>query len=175
MKNYKETITILLVAAVLLIAVFVTGCTKQTQASNKDAALGTNFSDEEIYDNFLSLDVGKEGIINQAKTVKEIANTSSAVIIGRSADYILRENKNLIKVFIYANIDYRIKNVMKNYGDTEKEAKDHIQTSDKSRSKYYSAIANKIWGDKNNYDLCIDAKIGNDQVVKIICDYVKNK
>jgi len=48
MKNYKKTITILLVAAVLLIAVFMTGCTKQTQASNKDAALGTNFSDEEF-------------------------------------------------------------------------------------------------------------------------------
>ena len=141
----------------------------------KNNMINNNYSDEEIYDNFLSLDVGKEGIISLAKTVKEIANTSSAVIIGRSADYILRENKNLIKVFIYANIDYRIKNVMKNYGDTEKEAKSHIQTSDKSRSKYYSAIANRTWGDKNNYDLCIDAKIGNDQVVKIICDYVGNR
>ena len=141
----------------------------------KNNMINNNCSDEEIYDNFLSLDVGKEGIINQAKVIKEIANTSSAVIIGRSADYILRENKNLIKVFIYANIDYRIKNVMKNYGDTEKEARRHIQDSDKSRSKYYSAIANRVWGDKNNYDLCIDAKIGNDQVVKIICDYVGNR
>ena len=141
----------------------------------KNNMINNNYSDEEIYDNFLSLDVGKEGIINQAKVIKEIANTSSAVIIGRSADYILRENKNLIKVFIYANIDYRIKNVMKNYGDTEKEARSHIQSSDKSRSKYYSAIANRTWGDKNNYDLCIDAKIGNEQVVKIICDYVKNR
>ena len=141
----------------------------------KNNMISNNYSDEEIYDNFLSLDVGKEGIINQAKTVKEIANTSSAVIIGRASDYILRENKNLIKVFIYANIDYRIKNVMKNYGDTEKEAKCHIQTSDKSRSKYYSAIANRTWGDKNNYDLCIDVKIGNEQVVKIICDYVRNR
>ena len=141
----------------------------------KNNMINNNYSDEEIYDNFLSLDVGKEGIINQAKVIKEIANTSSAVIIGRSADYILRENKNLIKVFIYANIDYRIKNVMKNYGDTEKEARSHIQSSDKSRSKYYSAIANRTWGDKNNYDLCVDAKIGNEQVVKIICDYVKNR
>ena len=141
----------------------------------KNNIISSNYSDEEIYDNFLSLDVGKEGIINQVKVIKEIANTSSAVIIGRASDYILRENKNLIKVFIYANIDYRIKNIMKNYGDTEKEARSHIQVSDKSRSKYYSAIANRTWGDKNNYDLCIDAKVGNEQVVKIICDYVKNK
>ena len=134
-----------------------------------------NNSDEEIYDNFLSLDASKEAIINQSKVIKEIANSTNAVIIGRCADYILKENKNLVKVFIYAPMDYKIKNVMKNYGDSEKDAKKHIINSDKSRSNYYSAIANKSWGDKNNYDICIDAKVGNENVVKIICDYIKNK
>lgn len=133
-----------------------------------------NSSDEEIYDNFLSLDVSKEAIINQSKVIKEIANTTNAVIIGRCSDYILRENKNLVKVFIYAPMDYKIKNVMKNYGDSEKDAKKHIIDSAKSRANYYSAIANKTWGDKNNYDICIDAKVGNENVVKIICDYIKN-
>ena len=145
----------------------------------KEFALKNNIvsinSNEEIYDNFLSLDVNKEAIINQSKVIKEIANTKDAVIIGRASDYILEENKNIIKVFIYAPIDYRIKNIMKNYGDTEKAAKKHILQSDKSRSSYYGAISNRTWGDKNNYDLCIDAKIGNENVVKIICDYVKNK
>ena len=141
----------------------------------KNNLINENCSDEEIYDNFLSLDVSKEAIINQTKVIKKIANIGNAVIIGRSADYILRENKNLIKIFIYASMDYKIENVMKNYGDNEKQAKNHILDSDKSRSNYYSAIANRNWGDKNNYDLCIDAKIGNENVVKIICDYVKNK
>ena len=141
----------------------------------KNNLINENCSDEEIYDNFLSLDVSKEAIINQTKVIKKIANVGNAVIIGRSADYILRENKNLIKIFIYASMDYKIENVMKNYGDNEKQAKNHILDSDKSRSNYYSAIANRNWGDKNNYDLCIDAKIGNENVVKIICDYVKNK
>ena len=137
--------------------------------------INTEYSTEEIYDNFLSLDVNKDAIINQSKVIKKIANESNAVIIGRSADYILKDNKKLIKVFIYANMDYRVKNIMKNYGDNEKEAKNHILESDKSRANYYSAIANRTWGDKNNYDLCIDAKIGNENVVKIICNYVKNK
>ena len=141
----------------------------------KNNLINENCSDEEIYDNFLSLDVSKEAIINQTKVIKKIANISNAVIIGRSADYILRENKNLIKIFIYASMDYKIENVMKNYGDNEKQAKNHILDSDKSRSNYYSAIANRNWGDKNNYNLCIDARIGNENVVKIICDYVKNK
>ena len=141
----------------------------------KNKLIDNNFSNEEIYDNFLSLDVSKEAIINQANTIKKIANVGDAVIIGRCSDYILRENKNLIKVFIYAPMDYKIKNIMNNYGDSEKQAKTHILESDKSRANYYSAIANKVWGDKNNYDLCIDAKIGNENVVKIICDYVKNR
>ena len=64
---------------------------------------------------------------------------------------------------------------MKNYSDTEKQAKKHILDSNKSRANYYSIIANRAWGDKNNYDLCIDSKIGNENVVKIICDYVKSK
>lgn len=141
----------------------------------KNNMISNNYSNEEIYDNFLSLDVSKEAIINQAKVIKKIANDSDAVIIGRCADYILRENKNLIKIFIYAPMNYKIKNIMKNYGDNEKQAINHILASDKSRSNYYSAIANSTWGDKNNYDLCIDAKIGNENVVKIICDYVKNR
>ena len=72
-------------------------------------------------------------------------------------------------------MDYKIKNIMKNYGDNEKEAKQHILASDKARATYYSIIANKNWGDKCNYDLCIDSKIGNENVVKIISDYINNK
>lgn len=141
----------------------------------KNGMITNNYSKEEIYDNFLTLDVSKEAIINQTKVIKKIANNDDAVIVGRAADYILEGNKNLIKVFIYAPIDYKIKNIMKNYGDDSTQAKNHILASDKSRSNYYSAIANRNWGDKNNYDLCIDAKIGNENVVKIICNYVKNR
>ena len=141
----------------------------------KNNIVNSNSSDEEIYDNFLSLDASKDAIINQSNVIIKIANNSDAVIIGRAADYILKDNKNLVKVFIYAPMDYKVKNVMKNYGDDEKQAKMHILNSDESRSNYYSAIANKVWGDKNNYDLCIDAKIENENVVKIICDYVKTR
>ncbi len=141
----------------------------------KNNIVSSNYSDEEIYDNFLSLDASKDAIINQSDAIRKIANDSDAVIIGRASDYILKDNKNLVKVFIYAPMDYKVKNVMKNYSDDEKQAKMHILNSDESRSNYYSAIANKVWGDKNNYDLCIDAKIENENVVKIICDYVKTR
>ena len=141
----------------------------------KNNLVDTNYSDEEIYDKYLSLDASKDAIINQAKVIKKIANVGDALIIGRSADYILKDNENLIKIFIYAPLNYRTKNVMKNYGDSEKQARDYIIASDRARANYYSAIANRNWGDKDNYDLCIDAKIGNENVVKIIYDYVINK
>ena len=140
----------------------------------KNNMISNTLSNEKIYDNFLSLDVSKEAIINQTKVIKEIANKGNAVIIGRSADYILQENKNLIKVFIYAPMDYKIKNVMQNYNDNEKQAKNNILKSNEARLNYYSFVANKVWGDKDNYDLCINAKIGNENVVKIILDYIEN-
>lgn len=83
----------------------------------KNNIVNSNFSDEEIYDNFLSLDASKDAIINQSNVIIKIANNGDAVIIGRAADYILKDNKNLVKVFIYAPMDYKVKNVMKNYGD----------------------------------------------------------
>lgn len=134
-----------------------------------------HYTEEEIYDNYLSLDANKEAIINQAKVIKKIAEQGSAVIVGRSADYILRNDHNLVKIFIYAPMDYKIKNIMNNYKDNEKNARKNILRSNKLRAKYYSIIANQTWGDKNNYDLCIDSSIGNENVVKIICTYVKSK
>ena len=58
------------------------------------------------------------------------------------------------------------------YKDTYNEAKKHINKSDKSRAAYYEVIANRKWGDKENYDICLDCSIGNDKIVNIICEYV---
>ena len=50
-----------------------------------------------------------------------------------------------------------------------------MEKSEKAISTYYEVISNQIWGNKNNYDICLDCQIGNDEIVKIICNYVKNK
>ena len=59
------------------------------------------------------------------------------------------------------------------YNDNYKEAKKHVLDSDKSRAEYYEIITNQIWGNRKNYDLCINCEIGNDKVIDIICDYIK--
>lgn len=133
-----------------------------------------NLSEKDLYDNFLSLDVDKDAIITQSKIIKEIAKTKDAVIVGRAADYILKDNPRLIKIFLYAPMDYKIKNIKHNYKDNAKEAEKNILKSTKSRAMYYEIISNQAWGEKENYDLCINCEIGNDKVVQIICDYIKN-
>ena len=132
-------------------------------------------TDDELYKFYLSLDVEKDGIIKQAETIKLIASEDNCVIVGRGSDYILRDNPNLIKIFLYAPLEYRIKKVKEMYNDTYKDAKKHVLDSDKSRASYYEVISNQSWGKKENYDLCINCEIGNDKIVKVICEYIENK
>lgn len=134
-----------------------------------------NIDEKDLYDNFLSLGANKDAIINQSKIIKEIAKKEDAVIVGRASDYILKDNPNLVKVFLYAPNEYRINKIKEIYKDNEKDAKKYILTSDKSRKSYYEVITNKSWGDKSNYDLCLNCEIGNDTIIKIICDYVNSK
>ncbi len=131
--------------------------------------------DNELYKEFLSLDVEKASIIKQAEVIRSIEQQGGCVIVGRGADYVLENNPNLIRIFLYAPMDYRVKNIMTNYGDSHDDAVRNIERSDKTRSAYYELIANKIWGDKSNYDLCINCAIGNDAVIDLIKGYTKKK
>lgn len=131
-------------------------------------------SDEELYKFYLSLDAEKDSIIKQSEAVKSIAEKENCVIVGRAADYILKDNPNLVKIFLYAPLEYRIDKVKEIYKDTYKEAKRHVLDSDKSRASYYEIITNQPWGKKENYDLCINCELGNEKIINIICNYIEN-
>lgn len=141
----------------------------------KNSLIEDTYSDDELYKFYLSLDAEKDSIIKQAETIKMIASQEDCVIVGRCADYILKDNTNLIKIFLYAPTEYRIEKIKEMYKDTYKEAQKHINQSDKSRASYYEVIANRKWGEKENYDICLDCSIGNDKIVNIICEYIKEK
>ncbi len=132
-----------------------------------------NYTDDELYKFYLSLDAEKDSIIKQAETIRKIASEEECVIVGRGADYILKDNYNLVKIFLYAPIEYRVDKVKEMYNDTYKEAKKHILDSDKSRASYYEVITNQVWGQKENYDLCLNCEIGSEKVVNIICSYIQ--
>ena len=102
-----------------------------------------------------------------------IADKGSCVLVGRAADYVLKDNKNLVKIFIYAPMDYRVEKVMEMYNDTKNKARKNIEKSDKNRASYYEIISGLTWGKTENYDLCIDSSIGKEKTAEIICEYIK--
>lgn len=131
-------------------------------------------SEDYIYSQFLSLDINKNSIILLSNVIKEIAKKGNCVIVGRAVDYILKEDEKLVRIFLYAPLEYRLNKVMEIYHDSHEDALRYIHKSDHSRKSYYEVISNKTWGDKSNYDLCLDCKLGNETIKDIICNYVKS-
>lgn len=124
---------------------------------------------------YLSTDVIQQAMIAQDKVIHKIADNGSCVIVGRAADYVLRDYKNVVRIFIYAPEDYRTKRVMEVYGDSIGEAKRNIHRSDEARAAYYKNISGKLWGERQNYDFLIDSSIGIEGCVRAICDYIVSR
>lgn len=125
-----------------------------------------------LYDLYLSTNVFKQAMFAQESIIRKIADRGSCVIIGRAADYVLKDYPNVIKVFIHAPKEYRVNNLMKVYGDSLDEANYHIKRSDEARASYYYNITSQKWGNPNNYDILIDASIGIEKSVELICKYL---
>lgn len=135
--------------------------------------VNSNDGEEVAQELYLTTSPAKYAIEAQDQVLQEIAKQGSCVIVGRAADYVLRK-KQLLRVFIYASEDYRIKNVMAMYDDDEKTARKHIERADKNRANYYEMISGQKWGKPENYDLCIDASLGKEKVAQLICDLAKS-
>lgn len=100
----------------------------------------------------------------------------STVFIGRCADYVLQEREDLLKVYIKADLDYRINRIAKKYKMTETDAYKLIQRRDMQREAYYNYYTNKKWSDVGGYDLVVNsADLGVDGVIDIIMEYLKIK
>ena len=112
----------------------------------------------------------------QSQVIKEVADQGSCVIVGRSADYVLSENPNCINVFIYADLEDRVKRAVELYGLDAKNAKNAVIKTDKKRAGYYNYFTGKKWGRLENYDLAINtSKITLDDVVEILKLYVEKR
>ena len=113
----------------------------------------------------------------QSEVIKDIASKESCVIVGRCADYVLddAEDVNLINVFIYADMDFRVKRVMETFEISEKQAKDKINKTDKQRKTYYSYYSNRDWGKMSNYDVCLNtSKFGIEKSAEMIASLVRS-
>ena len=95
--------------------------------------------------------------IAQKKVIEELAEKGACVIVGRCADYVLRERKDVLNVFVYADKKYRAERIVKQYGETGVEPGKRLQEKDKKRKLNYKYFTEQEWGRRQNYHLSIDS------------------
>ena len=110
----------------------------------------------------------------QVDFIKKAAEKGNCIIIGRSADYILRDRTDCINIFVHGDLDDRAKRVVDEHEVEEADAVQHVLERDKKRSKYYRHVTDQVWGMAENYDLCLNTStIGIEQCVEIISSVVR--
>ena len=106
--------------------------------------------------------------IAQARVIKEAAARESCVIVGRCADYILRDEAHCLRTFVYAPLEQRVRRAREEYGVQEADLERFVQKQDKAWASYYNYFSTGRWGDSREYDLCVNSRIGIDGAVEVI-------
>lgn len=117
----------------------------------------------------------EENLFNyQAKIIRDLADKESCIIIGRAADYILKDRDNVLSVFVHAPHDFLMEQAAKKHSMSSKELEKYIAKIDKERAEYYKLHTGREWTDARNYDLCLDSsKLGFERCVEEIKAYMK--
>lgn len=109
----------------------------------------------------------------QFDAIRSLANEGDAIFVGRCADYVLRGREDLVRVFLLADMPYRIKTVMERKSLTQDQAKKLIKEVDKDRASYYRYYTDQIWGASDCYDLRLNVgHIGIEGAAKVIEDFI---
>ncbi len=118
--------------------------------------------------------VSDDNLFNyQAKVVKELASRENCVIVGRCADYVLKDCDHVLSVFIHGPKDFCMQEAAKKINLTGKELEKFIAKTDKERADYYKYYTGREWTDARNYDLCLDSsKLGFERCVDEIIAYM---
>jgi cytidylate kinase len=110
----------------------------------------------------------------EAEIILDICSKESCVIVGRCADYILKNKVKTLSVFITAPLTKRVQNATENHGIEYEDVEDKLKKYDTKRAKFYSANTNKVWGSIDSYDMCLDSgKLGYTTCADIIAKTVE--
>lgn len=106
---------------------------------------------------------------HNAKIIREIADKGSCIIVGRCADFVLKNRKNVIKIFIYGDVETRKKRIVEEYKEAAGEVLNLIKKVDKNRAAYYNHYSGNAFGNAENYDICLNSSVlGEEECVRII-------
>ena len=124
-----------------------------------------------------SMPLNDKLFILQSDIIKNYTKAGSCVIIGRCADYVLKDEKNVLKIFIYGDIKHREARIKARYPDIKSsQIIDVINKTDKRRATYYNFYTGNKWGKFDNYDLMINSSaFGIDGTAKMIADFATEK
>lgn len=112
----------------------------------------------------------------QSDAIRKLAETESCVLVGRCADYILRDDPACLSFFIHSTAENRIQRIVERQQITVEEAKELMAKTDKSRSAYYNYYTNKVWGMASSYNFSIDASVlGVDETVRFMKAFVDRR
>lgn len=112
----------------------------------------------------------------QSDVMKRLAGEGSCIFVGRCADYVMKEERNCLNLFISADMGDRIKRIATSHKISENKAKELIERTDKGRSSYYNYFSGKTWGAAESYHLCINSSLlGIDETVKLICSVAASR
>ena len=112
----------------------------------------------------------------QAKVIRELAEEESCIIIGRCADFILKDMEYVVRMFLYAPREYRIDQIIDLEGGYRKDVEKKVDSTDSLRAEYYKYHTGKDWYDARNYDLCLDtSKLDYIDVSDIVKKYINLK
>ena len=132
-----------------------------------------------VFDNFnngyyAGLNNSDELFIQESNFIKELADKESCVIVGRCADFILKDKRNVLKIFVSSSMENKIKRATEFYHMDENKAAKEIDRINKLRSNHYEYYTERGWENPSNYDICVNSdSIGIDNVVDLICSIVE--
>ena len=145
---------------------------KATNSLLYSLAMGINVYGNQDF-GFSGLSLDDRIFLAQSNVIRKIAQEGPCVIVGRCADYVLKERDDVVNLFVSASMDYRLKRAVKNYGVDEKKVASIILKNDKRRGNYYNYHVGEKWTNLNNYDLVIRSDVsGIDRAVESICMYL---
>ena len=131
-----------------------------------------------IYAATREMPLNEQVFLIQSNLIREIAAREDCVIVGRCADYVLREEPGCIRAFIHAPVEERVRRVREFYGEqdgTDEQIRSRILKTDKNRAAYYDCFAQARWGQAQNYHITLDSSMGLDTAVEVLKRVAKEK
>ncbi len=121
----------------------------------------------------VGLPLNEKIFLVQSQVIKEVAAEGPCVIVGRSANYVLEDNPNVVNVFLQADLPDRVKRAVEAYGQEAEHAEAMVIKTDKRRANYYNYFTGGKWGKAENYDLILNtSRMDLDKIVEVIKTYV---